>query len=322
MNRSLALISTLLVLPIANPALALSNSKNSVELSSTQIVKPIENSRLLAQSDSGDARVRLERGIAYFKQGKKDLALAEFNQVIKLTPNNEVAYLLRGTIYADGQQWQLALADLNQAIELNPQLATAYYGRGVVHLQRKDRTSAIADLKTAAQLYRDQKDNEGYQNVTEILKELGEVATTQTPQPENAKPPENNRLPVQPTSNDARTHFDQGFNYFKQGKNDLALAELNQAIELAPNNELAYLLRGNIYVGGKQWKLALADLSRAIELNPQLSTAYLGRAVVHLELQDRASAIPDLKTAARLFRAEKDTSSYQKVTQILKELGE
>ncbi|PSB02341.1 tetratricopeptide repeat protein [Merismopedia glauca] len=176
MNRYLALIYPLLLLPIATPALAIPASQNSVELMTREtfqsaVDKSLDPSYLLTQSNSQDAQVHFQQGLDYWKQGKNDLALAEFNQAIQLDPTNELAYLARATVYVSQKQWKLALADFDRAIELNPQLATAYFGRSRVRIQLGDRQNAIADLNTAAQLYLQQNDTKAYQEVTAILVE-------------------------------------------------------------------------------------------------------------------------------------------------------
>jgi tetratricopeptide (TPR) repeat protein len=195
MNRSLALISTLLVLPVGilTQTSANATSRNAVELMTPKTLQSATNSslqtsRFLAQgapapsqpsaptkpSTPTQAQTHFQQASEYFKQRKYEQALAEFNKVIELEPNNELAYLGRATIYLGQKDWNSALDNFNQAIKFDPKLALAYFGRGVVRLQVEGRDSGVADLKVAAQLFQEQKDTEGYQQVTSILKELGE----------------------------------------------------------------------------------------------------------------------------------------------------
>ncbi|HBE17308.1 MAG TPA: hypothetical protein DDW51_06765, partial [Cyanobacteria bacterium UBA11367] len=44
--------------------------------------------------------------------------------------------------------------------------------------------------------------------------------------------------------NDAETYLNRGNERFKQGDNEGAIAELNRAIEINPNLDRAYFLRG------------------------------------------------------------------------------
>jgi tetratricopeptide (TPR) repeat protein len=177
MNRSLALVFTLLLLPIATPSLGTSARQNSVESIAPKplqsgIDRHLETSHFLAQSDANNSTVHFQQALEYFKQKKNDLALVELNKAIELDSTNKTAYMLRATIYVTQKQWKLALPDLDRLIILDPELAMAHYGRGLVRFQLGSRSDAIADLKTAAQLYREQKDPDGYQKVTEILEKL------------------------------------------------------------------------------------------------------------------------------------------------------
>ena len=51
-----------------------------------------------------------------------------------------------------------------------------------------------------------------------------------------------------------------------QGKE--ALDDMNQAVTLMPEEEIAYLLRGRIYGMSRQWEAAQADFEQVLALNP------------------------------------------------------
>jgi tetratricopeptide (TPR) repeat protein len=56
-------------------------------------------------------------GWVYRQQDQTDLALAQFDKVIRLQPRYGDAYLSRGDIRAERRQFQEALADYQKAIE-------------------------------------------------------------------------------------------------------------------------------------------------------------------------------------------------------------
>jgi tetratricopeptide (TPR) repeat protein len=209
------------------------------------------------------------------------------------------------------KNYQKAEAACDRAIELNPEYAEAYFFRGGARIQLQNYQGAETDLSKAAEIFKKQKNDTGYKATQELLLILQDL---------NAKSRntnQNNSSATQPSSKDP---FQQGLEYFEQGKNDLALAQLSKAIEVNPKNEFAYLIRGTIYGDKKQWDLALTDLDRAIELDPKLATAYFGRGVTHYSSGNRENAIADLKKAAQLYREQKDTKNYQQVTDILKKI--
>jgi tetratricopeptide (TPR) repeat protein len=209
------------------------------------------------------------------------------------------------------KDYQKAEAACDRAIELNAEYAEAYLFRGGARLNLRNYQGADADFIKAAELFKKQNNTTGYQTAREVL------GISRDLQAKLRQPNQNDPSATQPSSKDP---FQQGLEYFQQGKNDLALVQLDRAIEANPKNELAYLVRGTIYGDKKQWDLALTNLNQAIELDPKLATAYFGRGVAHYYTGNQQNAIADLKIAAQLYREQKDTQNYQQVTEILKKI--
>lgn len=81
------------------------------------------------------------------------------------------------------------------------------------------------------------------------------------------------------------------------GKNDEAIAALNEAIKLQPDNAAAYFLRCSLKVAAGDTAGALADISKVIELKPDMGAAYYERAILRLVSKDNVSALKDLDLA-------------------------
>ncbi len=60
---------------------------------------------------------------------------------------------------------------------------------------------------------------------------------------------------------------------------DAAIADFDKAIELNPEDAMAYYNRGTAYAGLEQFDAAIADFDKAIELNPDFVEAYHNRAL-------------------------------------------
>ncbi|CCI13881.1 Tetratricopeptide repeat protein (fragment) [Microcystis aeruginosa PCC 9806] len=123
--------------------------------------------------DSKLAMAYLNRGLLYYYQQKYELALADFNKAIELDSNDAVAYNNRGVLYSDLQKYDLALSDWNKAIELNPNFAEAYANRGLLYAELKQTEKAKIDLQQAAILFRQQNNMATYEQVMQILQQLG-----------------------------------------------------------------------------------------------------------------------------------------------------
>lgn len=81
-----------------------------------------------------------------------DQALADFTKYLALKPDDPYAYGERATIYESRAQWNLALAEYNQVIKIIPNEVYGYGNRGILYLQLKRYPESIADLTKAIEL--------------------------------------------------------------------------------------------------------------------------------------------------------------------------
>lgn len=81
--------------------------------------------------------------------------------------------------------------------------------------------------------------------------------------------------------------------YFRSGQTDEAIADISQAIELAPDNATVYRARGMMRNARFEYELALADLDKALELTPGDIGALRHRAQAYEELGQDAKAAVD-----------------------------
>ncbi len=72
--------------------------------------------------DPTNARATYNRGVAHFRKGDDDLALADFSEAIRLNPGDAKAYLARSQVYAKKGEDARAAADRRTAAELDPSL--------------------------------------------------------------------------------------------------------------------------------------------------------------------------------------------------------
>jgi tetratricopeptide (TPR) repeat protein len=120
-----------------------------------------------------DASAYYNRGLAHYYLKEYEKAIADYNQAIKLDPNHANAYYSRGFAYRNLKEYQKAIADFNQAIKLNPNDADAYYSRGLAYKLSGNNQNALSDFRQAATLYQQQGNTEWYNNAKNLIKELG-----------------------------------------------------------------------------------------------------------------------------------------------------
>lgn len=99
-----------------------------------------------------DPLTYFNRGLAYFEKREYDLSIADYDQSLRLKPDYAEAYFARGNSYDEKGAHHRAIADYDQAIRLNPRHAAAYNNRGDTYLKKGQIDSAIADYDQAINL--------------------------------------------------------------------------------------------------------------------------------------------------------------------------
>ncbi len=183
----------------------------------------IADYELAIQINPGLAAAYLNRGNARYAKGDRDGALADWNRTLRIDPRLYKAYNNRGLLRANLLDLDGALADFNQAITLNPWLAEAYYHRGWVRREKRDFDGAILDFNRALKL---------------------------NPQM-------------------AWAYHGRGTAWIST---DLkrAIADFNRAIELDPNLANAYMNRGLVWLLQGNEKEAEKDFERFLALTPDM----------------------------------------------------
>jgi len=93
----------------------------------------------------------------------------------------------------------------------------------------------------------------------------------------------------------------KGTESIKKGNFDQAILDINKAIELNPNDAMAYEIRGSAYQQGKgNYDQAILDFSKAIELNPNDAGAYEIRGSAYQGKGNHDQAILDYTKAIEI----------------------
>ena len=79
-----------------------------------------------------------------------------------------------------------------------------------------------------------------------------------------------------------------------------ALADLNKAIALKPDNAQAYYQRGLLYQSQHQYQFAIDDFSTSMGLAPRKAEPHVARALSYLAISDAKSAASDLDDAVQI----------------------
>ena len=98
------------------------------------------------------ASAYFNRGKLLSRQHKKDEALEDLTNAIKLDSTLIDAYILRAFLLEDRGDYKAALRDCDKALELGVDSPTAYAARAVVRVRAKDNAGALRDSEEAVKL--------------------------------------------------------------------------------------------------------------------------------------------------------------------------
>jgi tetratricopeptide (TPR) repeat protein len=99
-----------------------------------------------------DAVVRYNRSIALAQKGDFDQAIRDLDEVLRLKPDHPFANHQRGFVYLKKGVYDRAIDDFNQSIRMNPANARAYQDRAAAYRAKGELVKAEADLKKATEL--------------------------------------------------------------------------------------------------------------------------------------------------------------------------
>ncbi|MDR2658786.1 MAG: tetratricopeptide repeat protein [Spirochaetaceae bacterium] len=259
----------------------------------------------------------LDRGIIFAMRGDYDMAIEDFSEAIKLKPEYQPAWVLRGrarfasvsdvtavgenfsgvatTVHdpkmvSDGEksEYDKVIADFTQAIKLVPDDATAYAERGDAYMNKGDYDRAIADYTHAIKL--DPNDVNAYNGRGLAYRSKGDY---------NRAIADYNRA-IKLNPNDAVAYSNRGGAYYSKDDNDSAIADYTHAIKLDPNGAVTYNNRGLAYRSKGDYNRAIADYTHAIKLDPNVALAYSNRGLAYYGKGDYDRAIADYNQAIKL----------------------
>ena len=94
--------------------------------------------------------------------------------------------------------------------------------------------------------------------------------------------------------------INRGVMRIREGKLELAIIDLQQAVRLRPRQHQGYVNLAQAFLKAKQLDDAVAQLNRAIELEPNVASLYRTRARLQLLRQQQPEALSDLDEVIRL----------------------
>ena len=237
-----------------------------------------------------EARATAYSGLAqvHHRLNRNDEAVAEYDQAIRIYPNDPNSHIGRGDAHRALGDLDAALADLDEAVRMGPGYPRAFASRGRLLEDLKQDDRAEADYTRAVQI--DPNYAFAYRLRGGLRSRVGR----------NAEALEDFEAVARLRPDDPETLKDRGGVLVRMGRNREALAALDRAIQIDPKNAKAYQNRGAAYNNLARYDEAVADLDRAIALDPENAGARTNCGLAYFMLGEYERSLEDLSEAVKL----------------------
>jgi tetratricopeptide (TPR) repeat protein len=249
--------------------------------------------RVIAANPGNDAVLLAghgKRGSLYGEARQFDRMMADFDEVVRIAPQNPLVYVVRAGGLIMRRDYDRALADVEKALTLQQNTAEAYAIRGNIYLRRVNYDRAMADSTKAIGIKPDVGMAWAVRALAQLEQGNAAAALTDLNEAIRLEPRDENyrllRAEIwfrQGQTADAQAEIDrlQGWNprsigvqlmrgrmALAQGRTEVALGEMTQVIEQDDQQLFAFASRAAAYERAGRSDLALADYRRVLTLTP------------------------------------------------------
>lgn len=274
---------------------------------------------MVSQLFAQDALDLYNSGTDKYAEGNTLGAIKDYTAAITMDSSYAIAYLGRGSVYAEIQQFELAEEDLTTCIMEDPTITEAFFNRAFVYIAQGKFDLALNDLN----MYVIMKPNDmsGYLARIDILVDMNEqvrvyedfdkIMTLPAYSPEEfvqrgrvkvlmrdtlgGLKDYDSALMLQPSYMDA--YFDRATVFYQTDLYNKAIEDLNIYLLNIENDWQAFEMRGECYGRMGEYTFAVDDYDRALKINPENADAYFNRAYFLMKMERYEPAIVDFKKA-------------------------
>lgn len=203
------------------------------------------------------------RGKVKYYANQNQESLNDLAKAAELKPSYADAYYWQGVVNYALAKYEVVVENCSKAIEINPQHSDAFYYKAIARYALAKDEDAIADfdksiaIKPAADSYYWRGLSKyNLQNYAEAIADISKA------------------LELDPSGASSYNYFYWRANaYLSLAMYPAAVKDFTNSISKRPDNAEAFFYRGKSYFFQNQMNLALADINKAIELDPK-STKY------------------------------------------------
>jgi tetratricopeptide (TPR) repeat protein len=223
----------------------------------------------------------IEKGLVHESNSEFKLAVASFSKAISESPEDPLAWKLRGTSYYRLNEFLQAVSDLDKAISLDPTAPDSYLYRGNAYGEMDMFAKAIEDFDKARKLrdggYFDNL-NQSYISIMNRNFLVGLARATAA---------------IEERPRDPIPHTYRGICLYELGKFPEALSAFQKAISIDSDNAELLFNRGLVHLATRNFDMAISDFSEALAIDPSFKGSYEHRAYAYEQLELEEKAVSD-----------------------------
>ena len=240
-------------------------------------------------SDNSVATELFNRALELHRRGELEAAKKNYEQLLKLYPQNPDVLHLLGVVALQQKDLSKAIGLISKSLVVKPNMPNAFNNLGSAYKEQQEIDKALKCFECALKidpLFEDAISNIG--NIFYDKRNYGEAMNFY-----------NRAISLNPRHADA--HYNRGNIHLHFERYSAAIDDYSKALEVNPSIVDAYLNRGQAYKKMGNHEAALADFSLVIKMQPNYAEAYYHRAVTHFANNNHTlGALEDLKKAAEL----------------------
>ena len=223
----------------------------------------------------------IEKGLVHESNSEFKLAVASFSKAISESPEDPLAWKLRGTSYYRLNEFLQAVSDLDKAISLDPTAPDSYLYRGNAYGEMDMFAKAIEDFDKARKLrdggYFDNL-NQSYISIMNRNFLVGLARATAA---------------IEERPRDPIPHTYRGICLYELGKFPEALSAFEKAISIDSDNAELLFNRGLVHLATRNFDMAISDFSEALAIDPAFKDSDEHRAYAYEQLELEEKAVSD-----------------------------
>lgn len=200
-------------------------------------------------------QARLRMAYLTFQMGDKERARQILNELLTMAPYQEEIYLTSSYFYEEDKQWDRAIEALTAGLEQVKRPVEIHFRLAVLYEKQKKRQESIEQIKKVLELEPDNPDAQNF---------LGYTFAEGGINLDEAEKLIREALLAKPGSGHIIDSL--GWVFYKKGQYDKAVAELERAHRIMPQDGTVAEHLGDAYFQQKRYRDALRIYRRALEL--------------------------------------------------------